>query len=70
MGLVLPHLSLWAVAITGCLLVGFPPAMNGYFQWKLTTTFHLGPTAEEKLYAVSTPATVFLHVELLDEVGG
>lgn len=36
----------------------FPPAMNGYFQWKLTTTFHLGPTAEEKLYAVSTPATV------------
>lgn len=37
----------------------FPPAMNGYFQWKLTTTFHLGPTAEEKLYAVSTPATVF-----------
>ncbi|OQD63898.1 hypothetical protein PENPOL_c008G00510 [Penicillium polonicum] len=37
----------------------FPPAMNGYFQWKLTTTFHLGPTADEKLYAVSTPATVF-----------
>lgn len=37
----------------------FPPAMNGYFQWKLTTTFHLGPTAEEKLYAVSTAATVF-----------
>lgn len=33
--------------------------MNGYFQWKLTTTFHLGPTADEKLYAVSTPATVF-----------
>ncbi|KGO50723.1 hypothetical protein PEX2_063610 [Penicillium expansum] len=37
----------------------FPPAINGYFQWKLTTTFHLGPTADEKLYAVSTPATVF-----------
>ncbi|KAJ5170988.1 uncharacterized protein N7500_003771 [Penicillium coprophilum] len=29
--------------------------MNGYFQWKITSTFHLGPTAEEKLYAVSTP---------------
>ncbi|KAJ5607596.1 hypothetical protein N7537_004215 [Penicillium hordei] len=37
----------------------FPSAMNGYFQWKFTTTFHLGPTADEKLYAVSTPATVF-----------
>ncbi|KAJ5529273.1 hypothetical protein N7527_002666 [Penicillium freii] len=37
----------------------FPPAMNGYLQWKLTTTFHLGPTTDEKLYAVSTPATVF-----------
>lgn len=37
----------------------FPPAMNGYFQWKLTTTFHLGPTADKKLYAVSTPANVF-----------
>ncbi|EKV10210.1 polyketide cyclase [Penicillium digitatum] len=37
----------------------FPPAINGYFQWKFTTTFHLGPTADEKLFAVSTPATVF-----------
>ncbi|CAI7594331.1 unnamed protein product [Penicillium glandicola] len=36
----------------------FPPTMNGYFQWKFTTTFHLGPTADEKLYAVSTHATV------------
>ncbi|OQE42347.1 hypothetical protein PENCOP_c004G05024 [Penicillium coprophilum] len=32
-----------------------PPVMNGYFQWKITSTFYLGPTAEEKLYAVSTP---------------
>lgn len=39
--------------------IKFPPSLNGYFQWKLTTTFHLGPTAEEKLYAVSTHATVF-----------
>jgi hypothetical protein len=36
----------------------FPPAMNGYFQWKLTTTFHLGPTAGEKLHVVSTHTTV------------
>ncbi|KAJ5502777.1 hypothetical protein N7463_005651 [Penicillium fimorum] len=36
----------------------FPPSLNGYFQWKLTSTFHLGPTAEEKLFAASTPATV------------
>ncbi|KAJ5824751.1 hypothetical protein N7447_007091 [Penicillium robsamsonii] len=36
----------------------FPPFLNGYFQWKLTSTFHLGPTAEEKLFAASTPATI------------
>ncbi|KAJ5474217.1 hypothetical protein N7475_003783 [Penicillium sp. IBT 31633x] len=36
----------------------FPPALNGYFQWKMTSTFHLGPTAEQKLYAVSTHANV------------
>jgi hypothetical protein len=36
----------------------FPPAMNGYFQWKLTTTFHLGPSAGEKLHVVSTHTTV------------
>ncbi|KAJ5305656.1 hypothetical protein PENANT_c041G07841 [Penicillium antarcticum] len=36
----------------------FPSAMNGYFQWKLTTIFHLGPTADEKLYAVSSHTTV------------
>ncbi|CAG7967077.1 unnamed protein product [Penicillium olsonii] len=39
--------------------IKFPPALNGYYQWKLTSTFHLGPTAEEKLFAVSTHATVF-----------
>lgn len=39
--------------------VKFPPALNGYYQWKLSTTFHLGPTAEEKLFAVSTHTTVF-----------
>lgn len=39
--------------------IKFPPAMNGYFNWKSTTTFHLGPTAEEKLFAVSLPAGLF-----------
>ncbi|KAJ5932132.1 hypothetical protein N7516_006621 [Penicillium verrucosum] len=40
-----------------------PSAMNGYFQWKLTTTFHLGPTADEKLYAVvfNNKTTIMLH---------
>ncbi|KAJ5895716.1 uncharacterized protein N7473_005115 [Penicillium subrubescens] len=37
----------------------FPPAMNGYFQWKMTSTFHLGLTAEQKLFAVSVHASVF-----------
>lgn len=37
----------------------FPPVLNGYFHWKSTTTFHLGPTAEEKLFAVSLPAGLF-----------
>jgi hypothetical protein len=32
--------------------------MNGYFQSKLTTIFHLGLTADEKLYAVSTHTIV------------
>ncbi|KAJ6008559.1 hypothetical protein N7499_001390 [Penicillium canescens] len=48
--------------------------MNGYFQWKLTTTFHLGPTADEKLYAVSTHTivlgnkpSVVLHDGLTDK---
>ena len=39
--------------------IKFPSAMNGYFNWKSTTTFHLGPTAEEKLFAVSLPAGLF-----------
>ncbi|KAJ5179980.1 hypothetical protein N7492_003190 [Penicillium capsulatum] len=39
--------------------IKFPPTLNGYFQWKLTTTIHLGPTAEEKLFAVSTHSTFF-----------
>lgn len=39
--------------------VKFPPTFNGYYQWKLSSTFHLGPTAEEKLFAVSTHTTVF-----------
>jgi hypothetical protein len=33
--------------------------MNGYLQWKLTSTFHLGPTAGEKLFAASTHANMF-----------
>jgi hypothetical protein len=37
----------------------FPPTMNGYFQWKMTSTFHLGPMTEQKLFAVSIHASVF-----------
>lgn len=33
--------------------------MNGYFQWKMTSTFHLGPTAEQNVFAVSIHAFVF-----------
>ncbi|CAG8390889.1 unnamed protein product [Penicillium salamii] len=46
-----------AVAAT----IKFPPALNGYYQWKFTSTSHLGPTAEQKLFAVSTHTTVFSH---------
>jgi hypothetical protein len=35
----------------------FSPALNGSCPWNLITTFHLGPTAEEKLYAVSSHAS-------------
>ncbi|OHW96218.1 hypothetical protein CSPAE12_05102 [Colletotrichum incanum] len=31
----------------------FPPTLNGYFQWAFTRTFLLGPSAEQKLFAVS-----------------
>ncbi len=31
----------------------FPPAMNAYFRWKITRTFHLGPSADQKLFAAS-----------------
>ncbi|KAJ5965007.1 uncharacterized protein N7479_004883 [Penicillium vulpinum] len=48
-----------STSTSGSATTKFPPVMNGYFQLKITTTFHLGPTAEEKLYAVSTPATIF-----------
>lgn len=40
--------------------VRFPPTLNGYFQWKLTSTFHLGPTGDDKRFAVSTH-TAFLR---------
>lgn len=33
--------------------------MNGCFQWNVTFTFHLGPTAELKLFTVSVHASVF-----------
>lgn len=33
--------------------------MNGYLQWKMTSTFHLGPTAKQKLFVVSVHASVF-----------
>ncbi|CAL5868532.1 uncharacterized protein PFLUO_LOCUS2758 [Penicillium psychrofluorescens] len=39
--------------------VKFPPSVYGYLQWKLTSTFHLGPTAEEKLFAASTHSNMF-----------
>jgi hypothetical protein len=52
----------------------FPTAMNGYLEWKLSTTFHLGPTADEKLYAFSTHTnrfgnkpSVVLHEGLTDK---
>ncbi|KAJ5657399.1 uncharacterized protein N7484_001048 [Penicillium longicatenatum] len=45
----------------------FPPVLNGYFQWKITRTFHLGPSAEEKFICVrvdkwgrTRPATITL----------
>ncbi|KAE8353776.1 hypothetical protein BDV28DRAFT_132413 [Aspergillus coremiiformis] len=32
----------------------FPPALNGYFQWRnLTREFHLGPAGSEKLFSMS-----------------
>lgn len=43
----------------------FPASLNGYFQWKFTTTFHLGPSAEEKLYAVSTESSLFRSKQAL-----
>ncbi|KAH8900368.1 hypothetical protein GQ53DRAFT_740507 [Thozetella sp. PMI_491] len=30
----------------------FPPELNGYFSWKSMRTFYLGPSAEEKMFAV------------------
>lgn len=30
-----------------------PPTLNAYYQWKFTRTFHLGPAADQKLYAVA-----------------
>ncbi|KAF9889352.1 hypothetical protein FE257_007462 [Aspergillus nanangensis] len=38
--------------------VKFPPAINGYWQWKLTRTILLGPSAEQKLFAVSTHSRI------------
>lgn len=31
----------------------FPPKMKGYFSWKSARMFYLGPSANEKLFAVS-----------------
>ncbi|KAF9874625.1 hypothetical protein CkaCkLH20_07762 [Colletotrichum karsti] len=31
----------------------FPPSLNVYYQWKFTRTFHLGDSANHKLYALS-----------------
>ncbi|PLB53539.1 hypothetical protein P170DRAFT_435147 [Aspergillus steynii IBT 23096] len=38
----------------------FPATLNGYFQWKFTSTFHLGPSGDDKRFAVSTQ-TPFLR---------
>ena len=32
----------------------FPPIMSAHYQWKLTKTFHLGESADKRLYAAST----------------
>ena len=37
--------------------IRFPPTLNGYFQWKFTYTFHLGPSGDDKRFAVSTHTT-------------
>ncbi|KAJ6003195.1 hypothetical protein N7451_005742 [Penicillium sp. IBT 35674x] len=44
----------------------FPSVLNGYFQWKLTKTFHLGPSAEEKLFAVTTHANLMSSKPLIE----
>lgn len=43
----------------------FPASLNGYFQWRFTTTFHLGPSADKKLYAVSTQSSLFRSKQTL-----
>lgn len=32
----------------------FPPVTGAYYQWKMSATFHLGESADQRLYAVST----------------
>lgn len=32
----------------------FPAVTGAYYQWKMSATFHLGPSADQRLYAVST----------------
>ncbi|KAJ6095248.1 hypothetical protein N7486_005994 [Penicillium sp. IBT 16267x] len=44
----------------------FPPVLKGYFQWKLTRTFHLGPSAEEKLFAATTRANLLSSKPLIE----
>ncbi|KAJ5083179.1 hypothetical protein N7456_012606 [Penicillium angulare] len=39
--------------------IKFPPTLNGYFRLKPTSTFHLGPTSEQKLFAVVTHSGIF-----------
>lgn len=34
----------------------FPPIMGAFYQWKFTRTFHLGESADQRLYAASTHA--------------
>ncbi|KAJ5787864.1 hypothetical protein N7457_002854 [Penicillium paradoxum] len=36
----------------------FPPTMNAYFSWKMTSTFHLGSSVKKQLFAASTHAPV------------
>ncbi|KAM0325853.1 hypothetical protein ACHAQA_007156 [Verticillium albo-atrum] len=39
--------------------IKFPPRLNVYYTWKSARTFHLGPSADNKLFAVTTSWAVY-----------